>query len=137
MAIEWTEDLAMGVAEIDDQHKELFRRINQLLEACTQRQGKDAVGKIIEFLGSYVVEHFGSEERYMAIYGYPESAVHHEQHSQFIRSFQELKDKFETDGPGVHIIIMTNRTVVGWLTGHIRRMDKSLGEFLRTKMRTA
>jgi len=38
MAIEWTNDLATGVSEIDYQHKELFRRINSLLDAC--REGK-------------------------------------------------------------------------------------------------
>lgn len=134
MAIEWTEDLAMGVTEIDDQHKELFRRINDLLDACNQRKAKDEVGKTIEFLGSYVIEHFGNEERYMLMYDYPDSASHKEQHRQFISGFQELRDRFETDGPGVHIVILTNRTVVGWLNSHIRNVDKLLGAFLRGKM---
>jgi hypothetical protein len=30
MAIKWTEELATGVSAIDDQHKELFARINTL-----------------------------------------------------------------------------------------------------------
>lgn len=134
MAIEWTEDLAMGVTEIDDQHKELFRRINDLLDACNQRKAKDEVGRTIEFLGSYVIEHFSNEERYMFMYDYPDSTGHKEQHRQFIDSLNELKGKFEADGPGVHIVVMTNRTVVGWLNSHIRNMDKLLGAFLRTKM---
>ncbi len=36
MAIEWTMGLSTGVDEIDDQHKELFKRINRLLDACNQ-----------------------------------------------------------------------------------------------------
>lgn len=134
MAIEWTEDLETGITAIDDQHRDLFRRINQLLDACNQRKAKDAVGKTIEFLGSYVIEHFENEERYMVMYDYPDLADHKEQHRQFIDSLQELKNRFETDGPGVHIIIMTNRTVVGWLNSHIRNVDKLLGAFLRTRM---
>lgn len=137
MAIEWTEDLAMGVTEIDNQHKELFRRINLLLDACNQHKAKDEVGQTIEFLGNYVVEHFGHEERYMDFYGYPESVDHKEHHRQFINSLQELKDRFEADGPGAHIIIMTNRAVVGWLNSHIRNVDRLLGAYLRAKMPTA
>lgn len=134
MAIEWTEDLAVGVLEIDNQHKELFRKIDQLLEACNQCRGKEVVGETIRFLGDYVIEHFGNEERYMKQYNYPESAGHMEQHRQFIDSFQELKRKFESDGPGTHIVIMTNRAVIGWLNHHIRNVDKLLGEFLKTKL---
>ena len=33
MAVTWTDDLATGVNKIDDQHKELFSRINSLLVA--------------------------------------------------------------------------------------------------------
>lgn len=45
MAIEWTDELATGVNKIDNQHKELFKRINNLLDACNQGKGKDEVKK--------------------------------------------------------------------------------------------
>ena len=65
MAIEWSDNLSTGVAEIDNQHKELFRRINDLFDACNQGKGKSEVAGVMEFLESYVVEHFGKEENYM------------------------------------------------------------------------
>ncbi|MHB1162771.1 MAG: hypothetical protein ACYC3V_20925 [Chloroflexota bacterium] len=34
MPVRWTPDLSVGVTLIDDQHKELFKRVNQLLEAA-------------------------------------------------------------------------------------------------------
>ena len=36
--MQWTEDLTVGVEAIDNQHKELFSRINSLADAI--RQGK-------------------------------------------------------------------------------------------------
>lgn len=66
--IDWTEDLSVGVAEIDRQHQELFFQVNQLLEACHQAKGKEAVGKIVGFLENYVVRHSAKEEDYMTIY---------------------------------------------------------------------
>jgi hemerythrin len=133
MAIEWTDDLAVGITEIDNQHKELFQQINQLLEACNQRKGKEAVGQIIDFLGAYVVTHFNCEEENMKKFNYPDYPKHKVLHTEFIKSFGELKAKFEADGPGTDIVIMTNRVVVGWLNSHIRNVDKLLGAYLKSK----
>ncbi len=133
MAIEWTEDLAVGVEIIDDQHKELYQRINRLLEACSQSKGREVVGETIKFLEDYVVTHFGQEEGYMQKYNYPDYLKHKGYHGEFIKSFGELKSKFETDGPGPHIVIMTNRVVVGWLNSHIRNVDKLLGAYLKDR----
>ena len=133
MGIEWTNDLSVGIEEIDDQHKELFHKINDLLDACNQGKGKETVGKLIDFLGGYVVEHFQCEEANMKKYNYPEMGSHQIHHVQFIQSFGELKARFEAEGPGAHIVILTNRVVVGWLNSHIRNVDRQLGAYLKTK----
>lgn len=133
MAIEWTEDLAVGSLEIDNQHKELFKMINQMLEACTQGKGKDTLNEIIGFLERYVVTHFSTEENLMKQYDYPDYLNHKRHHEQFIRSFMELKNELAITGPGTHIVIMTNRTVVNWLNSHIRNVDRLLGGFLKDK----
>lgn len=134
MAIEWTEDLAVGFKEIDDQHKELFNMINRMLDACSQGKGKEVLNEILGFLENYVVNHFGTEEKLMQQYNYPDYANHKKYHEQFIKSFMELKQEMATTGPGTHIVIMTNRTVVGWLNSHIRNVDKLLGAFLKNKL---
>ena len=131
---QWTEELAVGITEIDNQHKELFAQINGLIEACNAGKGKETVQQVIDFLGQYVVNHFGNEEKYMVKHNYPEYTKHKEQHTQFIASFQELKNKFEQDGPGIHIVVLTNRVVVDWLNQHISRSDKALGAFLKDKL---
>ena len=130
MAIQWTNDLAVGVIEIDNQHQELFKQINQLLEACHQGKAKESVQEIIKFLEDYVVTHFGTEENFMLQYNYPRFSSHKSQHQQFIMSFAELKNQLETKGPGPHLVILTNRVVVEWLNTHIRNVDKELGAFL-------
>lgn len=125
--IDWTDDLSVGVAQIDAQHKELFAQINRLFEACHQAKGKEAVGEIIAFLGNYVVEHFAMEERYMLALGYAGYEEHRAAHEEFIQRFSALRERFEKEGPGVHIVVMTNQVVVNWLNTHIRNMDKKLG----------
>jgi hemerythrin len=133
MAIQWTEDLSVGVTQIDKQHKELFNRVNNLLEACSKGRGRDIVQETIEFLGDYTITHFSTEERHMATHGYPEFKDHKAQHENFIEHFISLKKRVQEEGPGGHIVIETNRTIVTWLNSHIRNVDKKLGEFLKDK----
>jgi hemerythrin len=136
MAIEWTMDLTTGVKEIDTQHKELFKRINGLLEACSQGKGKGEVSTVIRFLEDYVITHFSAEENYMTKYNYPDYSGHKAQHLYFTENFLQLKKQFETDGPGIHIVITANRMVVDWLINHIRKVDTALGSFLNTKIQS-
>jgi len=130
VGIEWTTDLAVGVKEIDKQHQEIFRKINTLLDACNAGKGKTVVADVIDFLGNYVVEHFGAEEKLMQQYNYPEYPQHKQMHEDFIKSFVALKQSFEKDGVAINVVIQTNKTVVRWLNDHIRNVDKRLGKFL-------
>lgn len=134
MAVEWKESLAVGVKEIDDQHKELFKRVNDLFEACNQGKGKEEVGKIINFLGDYVISHFNTEEKLQQKYNYPDYPSHKKEHELFIQEFTELKKQFEAEGPTGLFVIKINKKVIDWLIQHIGRVDKALGAYLKDKI---
>lgn len=52
MAIRWVDAVfETGVPEIDEQHKELLRRVDQLLEASSKGGDPAEVEKMIRFLG--------------------------------------------------------------------------------------
>ncbi len=131
--MEWTDDLATGVELIDTQHKELIARLNQLFTACSSGKGKEEVGKTLDFLGDYVVFHFGAEEKEMTARRYPEYTTHKALHDQFIQDFLALKGRFETGGPTVNLVISANQFLVNWLINHIRNIDKRMGAFLQGK----
>lgn len=131
MAILWSDDLATGVAVIDSQHQELFIRIGNLLDACSQGKGRDEVKRTIKFLEDYVVTHFKAEETHMITTAYPAYGDHKKQHIEFMENFEKLKNQFETTGPGLTTVITTNHLVVDWLKTHIRKVDKALGDHLK------
>lgn len=137
--MEWTEDLSVGVDRIDDQHKELFARINDLVAAVKQHTCKYKIGDVIKFLEDYVVFHFGEEEKYMKEYGYPAYPQHREQHEIFMKNFEGLKEKLpRLEGgrkPGSYdLSVQTNQLVVDWILEHISKVDKRLGAFLKDKV---
>jgi hemerythrin len=132
MAVEWTEDLAVGVGVIDDQHKELFRRVDGLLEACKAGKGRQSVGEMLEFLGDYVVTHFSAEENIQLHYAYPNYKLHKAMHESFISDVENLKKKFEAEGATLTMVLETNRVVVDWLVKHIKKADMDLGSYLKS-----
>jgi hemerythrin len=134
MAVQWTNDLATDVKEIDDQHKELFRRVDSLVEACRGGKGREEVSKIVQFLAEYVTLHFGAEERYMGKFGYTNAAGHMAQHAQFVKTFLRLRERMLIEGAGAHLIEDLNTLVVDWLKSHIKYSDKALGLFLKHKL---
>ena len=88
MAILWKENLSVGVNEIDNQHKELFNRINNLLDACTRGKGSEEIKRTLNFLSDYVISHFGTEENLMVRYNYPDYTSHKEKHEKFKKNLQ-------------------------------------------------
>jgi hemerythrin len=76
MQLFWTGDLSVGVREIDSQHRELFRMINGLDAAIKQGKAKKEIMGLVRFLDDYIVDHFGTEEKYMTAYDYPDYQLH-------------------------------------------------------------
>ncbi|OGO78164.1 MAG: hemerythrin [Clostridiales bacterium GWB2_37_7] len=133
MAIEWKEDLAVGVKEIDTQHQELFSKVNALFDACNTGKAKEQINPVIRYLQDYAVLHFGAEEKLQKQYDYPEYASHKAQHDQFIKDFLELKEKIEINGVTGLTIVQLNQVLVNWLIKHIRKTDKAFAAFLKEK----
>jgi hemerythrin len=133
MAIPWTPALAIGVPEIDHQHQELFLRIEQLVQGVARGNPAD-VERLLEFLGQYVVKHFGAEERWMLRSAYPDYARHKAEHERFIHDYEHMTQEFRERGTTVLVGIRMNNWIADWLTRHISRSDMELGRFLATKV---
>jgi hemerythrin len=131
--ISWDSSLETGDPEIDDQHRELFRRIDQLLAATQDRRARTEVGRLLTFLGDYVVSHFDAEERIMARSGYPELARHRDEHQRFVAEYARLYQDYLADGPGPGFVIKFGNRVTAWLCEHICRTDRELADYLAAR----
>jgi hemerythrin len=131
MPIEWTNNLATGVTAIDDQHKEIFKRVDRLSEACSEGRGREEVLKLLVFLEDYVKEHFAAEERLQMKSAYPGYPMHKSQHTRFIADIARLATAFKTEGATLSLVIMTNKTLTAWLVQHISKTDMELAAYLK------
>jgi diadenylate cyclase len=122
---------AIGIKEIDDQHKELFDAIDKLFIACAQGKGKEEVGNTLLFLEDYTKVHFADEQKLHIKYNYPEKASHKVIHDNFLKHLAELKKQFEEGGAGVLFVSTVNKTVLDWLIQHIGNADKAFATFVK------
>jgi hemerythrin len=128
--ISWDKSLETGEPEIDEQHQELFRRIDRLMAATQDRRARAEVGRLLTFLGDYVVDHFRAEEQLMAEAGYPEIDHHRGEHQRFVEEYARLYQDYRAEGPGPVFVIKFGNRVTAWLTEHICRTDRRLADYL-------
>lgn len=129
MPLEWTPALSVGIAEIDDQHRELFRRAGRLLEGI-RRGDPEEIDELVEYLHRYAVSHFGAEEMAMRAASYPGYARHKAEHDRFIADLLELSIENDEAG-GAFIAVKIDHWLSGWLRDHVSRVDTALGSYLQ------
>jgi hemerythrin-like metal-binding protein len=133
--IEWSDDLAIGMPAIDEQHRDLINNINDLIEAIRTGQGQEHIHKITVFLEDYVVRHFNDEEVLMQEYNYPGYPAHKSLHLKFIEAFQDFKKELEEkQDRGLYLVFRVQTLIMDWFVNHIVKVDKQLGVFLSTQL---
>lgn len=126
MAVEWKREFEIGVWEIDGQHRELFTRLEHLLEAIDEGRGTAAVGETLNFLTRYTQQHFQDEEELQKLYKYPHAAMHHNEHQYFIDNLADIRKRIETEGVSGPLVKRTSYALQSWLINHICVTDKEL-----------
>jgi len=123
----WSDDYTVGVAEIDEQHKELVRLLNDLHQAIHERHGSDASRKILNELAEYTRVHFAVEESLMRITHYPDFENHKKIHESLIQQVVELQNKLDSGTAKISFELL--HFLKQWLMHHIVESDKLFGAF--------
>ncbi len=127
-ALEWDDSFATGIQRYDDQHKVLFKMVNDLHDAMQQKRTKEAIGQILRGLADYTVNHFADEEKSFAETRYPDEADHKVLHKKLVDQVVELIGKFQSGET------LLSQDVIDflqkWLIDHIKGQDKKYGPHL-------
>ena len=110
--IKWNEGLSVDNEMIDNQHKELFRLIDDFYHGIASKKGKKAMVQVIDRLEKYMHEHFNFEEFKMKMANYPELDAHMKEHKEFIEEGRLL------------LSLEITSFVKEWITNHIQISDK-------------
>jgi len=127
-ALEWDASFATGVSKYDDQHKVLFNMVNDLADAMQQKKSKEAVGRVLNGLAEYTINHFADEERSFAQTHYPEESQHKALHKKLLDQVTDLIGKFNAGVPLIAQDVIN--FLQDWLINHIKGTDKKYGHHL-------
>lgn len=132
--MEWKDAYAIGVKEIDSQHRELVDMVTRLENALSTDQEKQEIGNLLKFLVDYTKRHFSAEEEIMMDSGYPELSRHKELHKTLIDEVTGvligLKKGQSIDPKKIASFLRD------WLVNHILDEDKKIGEHISQKDQT-
>jgi hemerythrin len=129
--IKWTEELTLGIASMDEQHRHLVEIIKEFADAAQKGKGSRMMNKILDELVGYTQEHFADEERLLTEAGFPQLAQHQAQHRQLIQKVERFQ--FDFNQSGNCVTGKVEEFLTSWLTSHILGDDKAYAEYLQTE----
>jgi hemerythrin len=131
--MQWDPTVEMGVPEIDEQHRDILRRLDALIHAVRQGYSRDEVGRTLAFLREHVTTHFTAEEKLMRAVAFPALAEHQAEHDGFVRDLADLEAEHERHGASPSLVLRVSGHVTEWLREHLFGSDRKLAQFLRAR----
>jgi len=126
--IGWNDNCSVGVQQIDEHHKHLFKLLQNVYESCTNKDQADGSETVVAELVDYATYHFATEERLMKAMDYFDLAEHEMEHQRFIERVSEFQQDL-IKGKKVYSIELIG-FLGNWLIHHIMEVDKKLGFYL-------
>jgi hemerythrin-like metal-binding protein len=120
--VQWSEDLTVGVAVVDADHRKLFDLVNYLYDSMVAGKSKPEIEDFINSLIIYTKQHFSREEAFFEETGYPDRAAHKREHDELLAQILHARDDFKTGTPAKASLEMIG-FVNKWMIGHIKSSD--------------
>lgn len=124
----WKDSLSVGIDEIDAQHKQLIKYINELSDVIEKKSQKDETQRIFNLLLDYTQNHFSLEEELMKKHNYPLYNEHKNAHDAFCEKLLSFYEEYCAGKSTEQKLI----TYLGsWLLTHIAMDDNHYAPFMK------
>lgn len=133
----FTEKYLTGIELVDSEHQHLFeiiRDANELIHAELLHDKYDEIMRILTELREYTEVHFHDEEDYMEKLKYPGIDAQKRAHAAFVERLVDidLSDLESMDENQEEYLEDLIDFLLGWLSNHILKVDKLIGEYERS-----
>ncbi|MDE7272297.1 MAG: bacteriohemerythrin [Lachnospiraceae bacterium] len=128
MAGLWKEDYRIGVDIIDEQHRQLFNKIEHLLEIAKSgswEKNRQECMETVDFLVKYTIIHFETEEKFQREKGYVSFDDHVKIHREFTNTVLVYKDLLNNNFSAKTLKSFIG-TLLAWLVNHVCVCDKKI-----------
>ncbi|MEO8596776.1 MAG: bacteriohemerythrin [Candidatus Solibacter sp.] len=125
---QWDAELAIGVPQIDREHRHLIDLAAQMQAAMLKGAGKALLDELLDRLIAYTREHFLHEEDLMRGAEYPGLPQHVRQHD-FLRT-QVREMRMRASNGEVTMTIEVLQFLVEWIRQHIAVSDRKIAAYV-------
>jgi len=129
--VSWDDEMSVGIAQIDEDHKKLLTLINHLQTAVYYPTGEAFERQALKDLVDYTQTHFQREEELMSRHEYPDFDAHKREHEEMIVRVGQFLERYEKDREGT-IEAMT-QFLKAWLLTHIAGTDQKYRPYLHAR----
>ncbi len=111
----WRDEYALGLDEVDAQHKRLFHLGGEAVALAPAGLDNDAAARLIADIAAAVQNHFRTEEALMIAHGCPSYAAHKSEHDALLAMLPGLAQR----GITAELLMQLD----GWIRQHIAGAD--------------
>lgn len=131
----WTDSLKTNIEKIDNDHKMIIAKAQELADAMSQGKGKQQIVETLGFLQKYVKSHFAEEEIMQQKANFSDIEIHKKNHTYFINELDKLSVKIAQDPTSTVNVIELNRLISGWFMNHIQKMDVEVAKHINGNLK--
>ena len=128
--IKWDETCRVGVKELDDQHKHLFKICNDLIRTVVEKRVSEAGPETIQQLKDYAELHFRREEELLQQAGYADAREHRLEHNRLMNDLLLFKSEYIAGDLDVSRV---SEFLIEWILHHVKGTDRQYIDQLHSK----
>lgn len=129
--VKWSNDLAVGNAAIDEDHRNLFNLLERLHIDMSSGQINQETQSIVDALREYAESHFAREEEFMRKISYEHYPTHKAEHDRFVSEVCALQSRVARGARTAQLDI--DQFLAGWLREHVLVRDMALASAIRSE----
>ena len=122
----WSEEFETGHPAIDQDHREICERLNQIEVALDRGAGREQIAEMVSLLQNYTLVHFQREEDAMACAKCPRHGENCAAHTQFAARLDRWLEVLTIPCMNGTILRDVHAESCRWIQQHIRKIDSSL-----------
>lgn len=133
--IEFTDDMLIGVDLVDNEHRELVKKINDFIEKISSVQSvtKEDIENVFSFMEDYARVHFRDEEKLMEEHSCSILNFQKVQHNFFLLEAKKLKFDLDQKGLTDEVLSKVQSLLIDWIVAHIKGIDKKIKDCIDKK----
>ncbi len=90
----WQDELSVGIAEVDEDHKRFIQLVNDLNEAIAGKKGLTEIRRRMQLIMEDADLHFAHEERLFREWNYPDADDHAAKHEEVRQQCRKILGQF-------------------------------------------